>query len=235
MKSQNFVVILVGLLLITSFLLGISFNKIQNLEKGNIEKNSPIPTSTKPGKLNVSQKIGMDKNKFKSCLESNKYEKQAADDLEAGKTAGVNGTPATFINGRLVSGAQPFENFKKIIDEEIANPNQSAQKVSVDPGPFPALGNQKAPVAVIEFADFQCPFCERFYKDTKKKIEEEYVKTGKVKFYFRNYAFLGPDSVTAAEGSYCANEQGKFWQYHNFLFENQGAENSGTFSKENLE
>ena len=97
------------------------------------------------------------------------------------------------------------------------------------------MGKSDAPVTVIEFADFQCPFCERFYKDAEKGIIENYVKSGKVKFVFRNYAFLGPESNIAAEGAYCANEQGKFWEYHNFLFDNQGPENSGTFSKENLE
>lgn len=238
MKSQNFTPILIALLLIASFLLGVSYNKIQNLEKGNIVQESPTPAPVKTGKLNVSKSIGMDKNKFKSCLESGKYAKQAADDLEAGKTAGVNGTPATFVNGRLISGAQPYENFKKIIDEEIASPNKllaTGQRIIIDSGKLPALGKDDAPVTIVEFADFQCPFCERFYNNVKKGIEDEYVKTGKVKFYFRNYAFLGPESITAAQGAYCANEQGKFWQYHNFLFENQGPENSGTFSKENLE
>lgn len=245
MERSPFVPLMVILLIAGAYFIGTQTTKIQFLEKQNKESAKTLGTSREepqkpqqPEKLNVSQSIGMDKNKFKSCLESGKYAQKVTDDLEAGKKAGVNGTPATFVNGQLVSGAQPFSAFKTIIDQEISNPNQplpTGERVNVDPGALPSLGRSDAPITIIEFADFQCPFCERFYKDAESGIIENYVKSGKVKFVFRNYAFLGPESNIAAEGSYCASEQGKFWEYHNFLFDNQGPENSGTFSKESLE
>lgn len=93
--------------------------------------------------------------------------------------------------------------------------------VKVDNGTLPVLGNPNAKVTMIEFADFRCPYCERFYTDTLSKIKKAYIDTGKVKLYFRNYAFLGPASEVAANASACANEQGKFWNMYNYFYENQ--------------
>lgn len=115
-------------------------------------------------------------------------------------------------------------------------PNQPAPgaKVNVDVGHLPILGNKNAKVTIVEFADFQCPFCERFFKDAEPNIIKSYANSGKVKFAFRHYAFLGQESTWAAEASECANEQGKFWEYHDYLYNHQGAENSGAFAKDKL-
>ena len=116
-------------------------------------------------------------------------------------------------------------------------PNQipsPGAKVNVDNGHLPILGKKDAKVTVIEFADFQCPFCERFFKDTVSNLKKDYVDTGKVKFVFRHYAFLGQESTWAAQASECANEQGKFWGYHDYLYNHQGPENSGAFAKDKL-
>lgn len=95
-------------------------------------------------------------------------------------------------------------------------------------------GSATAPVTIIEFADFQCPLCKRFAETTGNQIEEEYVANDLVRVEFRNMAFLGPESILAAEAAQCASDQGKFWEYHDKLFEKQGAENSGDFSRERL-
>lgn len=96
------------------------------------------------------------------------------------------------------------------------------------------LGNPDAPVAVINFSDFQCPFCGRHVVTTEKQIVEKYVKTGKVKLVFKNFAFLGQESVWAGEAAECAKEQDKFWPFHDYLFSHQNGENQGAFSKDNL-
>lgn len=108
-------------------------------------------------------------------------------------------------------------------------------KVNVDIGHFPVKGDKNAKVTVIEFADFQCPFCEKFFTQTEPSLIKDYADKGKIKFAFRNWAFLGQESTYAAQGAECANEQGKFWEYHDYLYSHQGQENSGTFNKDKLE
>ena len=96
------------------------------------------------------------------------------------------------------------------------------------------LGNPAALVVIVEFADFQCPFCGRFFKEAEPKIIENYVRAGKAKFVYRDFAFLGPESEWAASASRCAADQNKFWEYHDYLFSHQNGENQGAFSKDNL-
>lgn len=121
-----------------------------------------------------------------------------------------------------------------------ANPSQPTQPttpshVNVDVGHFPMQGSDKAKVTVIEFADLRCPYCKAFYQDSEQSLINDYVKTGKIKFYFRSFAFLGPASTVASEGAECANEQGQFWKYYNWMYENQADEsNTDFYSKPNL-
>ncbi len=97
------------------------------------------------------------------------------------------------------------------------------------------MGDPNAPVRIIEYGDFQCPYCLRFWQLTEPKIIETYVKTGKVFFEYRSMgAFIGPESAAAAEAAYCAADQGKFWEYHDTLFSNWTGENVGDFSDEHL-
>lgn len=102
------------------------------------------------------------------------------------------------------------------------------QKVDVSAGNLPALGNKDAKVTIIEFADYRCPFCEKFFTDTESQLKKDYIDTGKVKLYFRNFAFLGDPSVVAANAAECANEQGKFWEFHEYLYKNQPPESDTT-------
>jgi protein-disulfide isomerase len=96
------------------------------------------------------------------------------------------------------------------------------------------LGPENARVTIEEYSDFQCPYCARAAETMDPKIEQEYVADGRVKLVFRHHALIGQESIWAAEASECANEQGKFWDYHDKLFENQHGENQGAFSTDNL-
>lgn len=98
---------------------------------------------------------------------------------------------------------------------------QVPTKVDVAVGHFPIKGSDKATVSVIEFADLRCPFCEKFFTQVEPNLIKDYVDTNKVKFAFRQYAFLGPASTVAANAAECANDQGKFWQFHDYLYQNQ--------------
>jgi protein-disulfide isomerase len=98
------------------------------------------------------------------------------------------------------------------------------QKVKVDIGHFPIKGNDSAKVTIVAFEDFRCPFCERFYTQVEGQLIKEYVDTGKVKLAFRQYQFLGAPSVIAGNAAECANEQNKFWEFHDYLYKNQPSE-----------
>lgn len=93
------------------------------------------------------------------------------------------------------------------------------------------IGSDSARVKVIEFGDYQCPACGAA-NPIVNKILIDY--KDKIEFVFRNFAFIGNESKWAGEAAECSAEQGKFWEYHNYLYDHQKGENQGTFSKDHL-
>jgi protein-disulfide isomerase len=89
------------------------------------------------------------------------------------------------------------------------------------------LGDPRAPVTLIEFADLQCPFCRDYAERVLPTLVDRYVRTGKLKLAFRDLAFIGPDSVRAARVAAAAALQGRLWQFTDLVYLNQGRENSG--------
>lgn len=104
------------------------------------------------------------------------------------------------------------------------------------------LGSANAPVTIVEYGDYQCPFCGvEFFAKTEPLIIQNYVNTGKAKFVFRDFPFLGPESTAAANAAQCAEDQSKLWAYHDALYTakiaddgNGGSENDGFFSSTEL-
>jgi protein-disulfide isomerase len=95
-----------------------------------------------------------------------------------------------------------------------------------------AMGDPDAPVKIVEFSDFLCPYCRQFFLQTEQPLIEDYVTAGKVYFVYRTLGdWLGPASQASAEAAYCAGDQGRFWEYHDLLFANQG---SGAFLRDRL-
>jgi protein-disulfide isomerase len=102
-------------------------------------------------------------------------------------------------------------------------------------------GQDSAPVKIVELSDYQCPFCKRFVDLTEPQIESEYIQKGLVQLEFRNFAVTGgnasPDeneATLAAEAAECANDQGRFWEYHYKLYAEQAGENRGAFLPDRL-
>lgn len=122
---------------------------------------------------------------------------------------------------------------REITGNVIKEPTQAAQPRQAAPSPSaPSIdmenlidddtikGDKNAPVTIVEWSDFECPFCTRFYEQTLGQIEEEYIKRGKVKFVYRDFPLsFHRNAQKAAEATECADEQGKFWEMHNLLFE----------------
>ncbi len=98
------------------------------------------------------------------------------------------------------------------------------------------VGDPNAPVTIIEYSDFQCPFCGKFARETEPRILQDYVVPGKVRLVYRTFGnWIGPESLLAAEAAYCAGDQGKFWDFHDILFYNQHGENRGAFTRPRIE
>ena len=91
----------------------------------------------------------------------------------------------------------------------------------------PKNGFDDAVISIVEFGDYQCTFCYKFHQNTLNAIKIQYIDTGKVSFVYRDFPLNGRDSILAAEASYCADDQGKYWEYHNMLFSNWAGENTG--------
>jgi protein-disulfide isomerase len=98
----------------------------------------------------------------------------------------------------------------------------------------PIMGDPNAPITILEWGDYQCTFCYKFHQNTLNVINEEFIETGKVKVIFKDFPLNGPDSKLAAEASYCAHDQDKYWEYHDQLYENWAGERTGWITRESL-
>jgi protein-disulfide isomerase len=99
----------------------------------------------------------------------------------------------------------------------------------------PFMGNINAPITIVEWGDYQCTFCYKFHQNTLNIINEDFIKTGKIKIIFKDFPLNGVDSKLAAEASYCAQDQEKYWKYHDELFKNWGGERTGWITRESLD
>jgi len=137
---------------------------------------------------------------------------------------------AILIAALMISGSVVFYSLNT--GKTGANIKQAAgltpgEKVSVDDDAF--IGNENAKVTVIEFSDFQCPFCRSFWSGAYQQIKSEYIDTGKIKFVFRDYPLpFHQAAQISAEAAECAEDQGKFWEMHDKIFSEQGKQGTGT-------
>jgi len=206
-----------------------------------------------------AQELGLNMGKFKAALDAQKGKEGIEADAAAGGKIGARGTPAFFINGKFLSGAQPFESFKAKIDEELKTaeglvakgtpkahvyeallkdaksdvpaapaaapagedkgPEADTKVYEVAAGDSASKGPKSAPLQVIVFSDFQCPFCSRV-EPSLTQLEKEFA--GKVRVVWKNYPLpFHNNAEPAAQAAMAAHAQGKFWQMHDKLFQNQ--------------
>lgn len=170
------------------------------------------------------------------------------------------------ISNLYVSGKLPFNlsikarNGEKDVSRSVSPtppvppvadgaPTQAPKEIPIGNAPF--LGKTDAPVTVIEFSDFQCPFCAAVngvkndvynklaadypsWEPIVPNLKKDYIDLGLVKLVYRDFSFLGEESDLAANAALCAADQGKYWPYHDKIFESQKGENQGALSPENL-
>lgn len=189
--------------------------------------------------------LGIDAAAFEVAMNSPEVQAYVDKGQKAAQAAGVNGTPSFSINGVQFVGAQPFDNFKAAIDAEIARSNNIATKCNLSgdalykqlvkkaPKPkneaderhfiniegAPVLGDANAPVTIVEFTDFQCPFCSRANTTIHELLK---ANEGKFKLVFRSYPLpFHKEAQLAHQAAEAAKQLGKFWEYHDLLFANQ--------------
>lgn len=139
--------------------------------------------------------------------------------LIAGSIAIVgSGNGFSFLKGSGSDSEQPTTTPPIVVDPEKI-------KTSDDP----SVGRDDAPVTIVEFSDFQCPFCRRFYEDTYIQLKKEYIDTGKARLVFRDYPLpFHPAAGVSAQAGECAQDQGKFSEYHDRIFAEQAKKGTGT-------
>jgi len=215
--------------------------------------------------------VGLDLGRFRAALNDKAAEPRIRRDQALATSVGATGTPAFFINGRKLSGAQPFENFRVVVEEELrkaeamvaagtpaaevyakvmeggatapvmvnvpAAPGAAPGAPAAPPAPpapppspykkvavradDPARGPPDAKLTIVLFSDFQCPFCGRV-EPTLKQLEDTF--KGQVRVVWKHQPLpMHPNAMPAALASEAAREQGKFWPFHDLLFQNQQA------------
>lgn len=196
--------------------------------------------------------LELDEEAFASCLASGRYDEVIQANLEEGLSFGITGTPAFVIGGYLVSGAQPFDVFELVVGnleegtiEQLFRESYDAQVEAyrqriaqeraqqpaaprpVEPVDVPIdgaifVGDPEAPVVIVEYTDFQCPFCSRHVEETWPQIKENYIDTGLVRYVFKDFPLnFHEQAQKAAESARCANEQDAFMGMHELLFDRQ--------------
>ena len=238
-----------------------------------------------------AKELGLDVAKFEKDLKDPALASQVDREQKAANASGARGTPGFFVNGKLLSGAQPFEAFKSAVDEALKTakkhkdagksgkelmeaawsehggdtgknvykwfiageepvaPKREARPAPKDDGPAqappeskqvwkaeidtkkdPVLGdNEKALVTIVEYSDFECPFCSRG-TNTVKDVKKQY--GDKVRLVFKHHPLpFHRNAGPAHEASWAAQQQGKFWEFHDKAFDNQRALNEENYVK----
>ncbi len=207
----------------------------------------------RPSLEKYAQELGLDLAKFKAAMDDAKLKERLEADKKQAAQFGATGTPTFFVNGRKMVGAQPFDAFKTVIDEEMKKADDKLKagvtranlyaaltkdgldKAAPPPAPpgapnpdtvfkadvrgAPSKGPKDALITIVAFSEFQCPFCARV-EPTLDKVMETY--PGKIRLVWRDFPLpFHQDATPAAIVARVAGEQGKFWEMHDKLFENQ--------------
>ncbi len=200
--------------------------------------------------VNIAKEVGLKEKDFKVCLDT--YDKSEIEkDMQDAQAVGVQGTPSFFIGkssadgkikGVWLAGAYPFDYFQATIDGILQNDDQKIlsklaeadpskpaptsigailKEVSIDDDPI--LGDANAPLTIVEFSDYECPFCQRAFTQTYPSIKSNYIDNGQVKFVFRDFPLtnIHTKAMDMAVAANCAKSLGgdsKYFEYHDKLF-----------------
>jgi len=200
----------------------------------------------------LTSEVGADAAAWQGCMESDRTVAAIEASVQEALTLGFDGTPSFLIataDGLTfpLVGAQPFQRFEAALDSMLAGelPAEAAAAQPAPAVPFWATdeglapdparpgytaagdatrGSADAEIIVIEFSDFQCPYCLRHHQQTQPVLDDQFVETGKVRWVFKHFPLsFHLQAPAAGVASECAGDQGKFWEMYDLLFNSVGA------------
>lgn len=222
-----------------------------------------VDSQLKDKLVNLASAQGLDANKFRQCLDSNKFDQEINKDISDAQAAGINGTPGFIIgkvsseglvDGVKIAGAYPYEVFKAVLDkynnnvstQEILSSQEdielggAAEKLSslISSGSAkvdddPVLGNKYSGLVIIEFSDYECPFCQRHFKQTFPSLKKDYIDTGKAKLVYRDFIAVpahNPAATIEATAANCVRDQKgdeAYFKFHDEVFSTTKANGGG--------
>ncbi len=171
------------------------------------------------------EEIDVEVDKFAECYTDNDFADEIKKDISDGQTAGITGTPGFIVGnlssdgkvtGTIISGAQPYSAFKDALDKALDGDESGDVTVSIDDDP--RIGNDKAKVALVEFSDYECPFCQRYHNETFDQIIDNYVDSDKILYVYRDFplSFHEPKASEAAAAANCVREVAGDEKYFEF-------------------
>jgi protein-disulfide isomerase len=190
--------------------------------------------------------LGLDSDALVSCIELGEQRDRVLANQQESLSLGVNSTPTFYVNGYPLRGAQPFDVFDQVatlietgeleavLEAQMRQAYEQAQAQAAQPQPpsgpvdIPidgayAVGDPNAPITIIEYTDYQCPFCSRHFEQTYPQLKENYIDTGVVYYVFKDFPLtqIHPQAVLAASAARCAGEQDAYVAMHDMLFATQ--------------
>ncbi|GJM42277.1 MAG: hypothetical protein DHS20C20_25590 [Ardenticatenaceae bacterium] len=197
----------------------------------------------------LAEDIGLDSEALTSCIELGEQRSLVLANQQESLALGVSSTPTFYMNGYPLRGAQPYDVFDGVAglieNDELeatleaqmrqayaqaqaqatqeAQPQTPEQPVDIPIDGAYAVGDPNAPVTIIEYTDFQCPFCSRHYEQTFLQLKDDYIDAGLVYYVFKDFPLtqIHPDAVLAANAARCAGDQGAYLEMHGALFAKQ--------------
>ncbi len=181
----------------------------------------------------AGQEIGIkDQDAFDACVDNDAKLEQVKQDYLDGRDLKFRDLPGFVVDGRVIAQGATADELNTIIDALLQLKETGTLPdtvVTVTPSPTPdldfepetvtTLGDPNAPVTIVEFSDYQCPYCLRNFQQTFPKIKENYIDTGKVKYVFKDFPLsFHKQAMPASMAAECAGEQGKYWEMHDKLF-----------------
>ena len=150
------------------------------------------------------------------------------------KKIGIAGAAVVLVTLVTIFGTSYMADFENNPRNVSQNNSQENELKAIELKHAPVLGSDTATVTIVEVGDYQCHMCKKWFEETRPLIIENYIETGKANLVFIDMPFLGYDSTPASEASYCADDQEKYWQFHDELYKNWGGERTGWITRDAL-